>query len=269
MSAGHHHEDFAGVNAQVLDKYAKSPELRELYWRFPHVDHEHDLPYLGGYSGNGKTIYIDRHFPQWLEGELDGVKKNMNVWRYVQLHEDWEWAVMEAFRLGYGRAHAVATAAERRAVLADLGPGWWPVYSKAIEPFIKADDHEKLTKVPADLDMRPYTAPPVEKALIRRLQDAMGKPRQFTKEQVNYTDTRGGPDRRCGPVQNWPRAGVCGHYEVPAQCTIVKGYIAARGGCDKWESIDQELREHGLKQVSEQAPASPQHQDYPVMLSRS
>ena len=27
------------------------------------LDRSHDIPYLAGYSRNGKTIYIDRHMP--------------------------------------------------------------------------------------------------------------------------------------------------------------------------------------------------------------
>ena len=28
------------------------------------LDRRHDIPYLAGYSKNGKTIYIDRHMPK-------------------------------------------------------------------------------------------------------------------------------------------------------------------------------------------------------------
>ena len=28
------------------------------------LDRRHDIPYLAGYSRNGKTIYIDRHMPK-------------------------------------------------------------------------------------------------------------------------------------------------------------------------------------------------------------
>ena len=30
------------------------------------VDRKHDIPYLAGYSQNGKIIYIDRHMPQTM-----------------------------------------------------------------------------------------------------------------------------------------------------------------------------------------------------------
>ena len=30
------------------------------------LDRRYDIPYLAGYSRNGKTIYIDRHMPKWF-----------------------------------------------------------------------------------------------------------------------------------------------------------------------------------------------------------
>ena len=30
------------------------------------LDRRHDIPYLAGYSRNGKTIYIDRHMQKWF-----------------------------------------------------------------------------------------------------------------------------------------------------------------------------------------------------------
>ena len=32
--------------------------------RVKKLDRKHDIPYLAGYSQDGKTIYIDRHMPQ-------------------------------------------------------------------------------------------------------------------------------------------------------------------------------------------------------------
>jgi hypothetical protein len=32
--------------------------------RVKHLDREHDIPYLAGYSLDGNTIYFDRHMPQ-------------------------------------------------------------------------------------------------------------------------------------------------------------------------------------------------------------
>ena len=36
--------------------------------RVKKLDRAHDVPYLAGYSLDGKTIYIDRHMPRALSG---------------------------------------------------------------------------------------------------------------------------------------------------------------------------------------------------------
>jgi hypothetical protein len=36
--------------------------------RVKNFDRKHDIPYLAGYSLDGKTIYIDRHMPKSFKG---------------------------------------------------------------------------------------------------------------------------------------------------------------------------------------------------------
>lgn len=110
------------------------------------VDKSHDVPYVAGYSKDGKTIYIDRH-----------VKLNMNgtdITPFLLVHEKTEKALLDNFDLDYMQAHHVALHAEKRAVEhAGLD---WKKYSDFIDPFIKKLGHEKLDDVPKDLDLEPY-----------------------------------------------------------------------------------------------------------------
>jgi hypothetical protein len=48
------------------------------------LDRKHDIPYLAGYSKDGKTIYIDRHMPSSFR--YDG--RDIDTDRYLILHED-------------------------------------------------------------------------------------------------------------------------------------------------------------------------------------
>ena len=48
------------------------------------LDRKHDIPYLAGYSKDGKTIYIDRHMPSSFR--YDG--RDINTDRYLILHEE-------------------------------------------------------------------------------------------------------------------------------------------------------------------------------------
>jgi hypothetical protein len=113
-----------------------------------------------------------------------------------------------------------------------LGPGSWEPYSKVLEKYIKADEHEKLKKVPADLDLTPYKAEPVNKKLLAHLEQFV-HPDKISKEAANYTPD-GSPGRHCGPDAKWPN-GFCSMYREENACTLVRGYIGHRAVCKYWE----------------------------------
>jgi hypothetical protein len=49
------------VSSLMLDR-----ALDAVVRRVKNLDREHDVPYLAGYSNDGKTIYIDRHMPRTM-----------------------------------------------------------------------------------------------------------------------------------------------------------------------------------------------------------
>ena len=169
MSTGHDHVGAGSSHSSLLiDRLWKDPEISKLRHRYERLDDSYDLPYLGGYSKDGKTIYIDRHLPEMLEYTHDGKTKEFRPRQYLIDHESWEKALIDALHWGYDHAHAVATAAERRAVM--QGGLIWKSYQEAYRPYIKADEHEKLKRVPADLDLTPYLG---DHDLLARLKKAM------------------------------------------------------------------------------------------------
>ena len=174
MSAGHEHSDWVSADTGKLKRIMEDPAIQQYIWsHFGQMNCDHDLPYLAGYSKDGHTIYFDRHLPDTLSVEVDGRKWSFCPRDFIRLHEQIEKALIEVYDYEYGPAHAVANARERRAVL-ERGITWIP-YNEALEPYIKADETERLKSVPADLDMTPYLFPPVSYTLIKRMQAAMGK----------------------------------------------------------------------------------------------
>ena len=117
-----------------------------------YVDSEHDViktydvPYVAGYSEDGKHIYIDRHVKLKFNGT--------DITKYLITHETTEKALLSIFKLDYQQAHHLATHAERQAVEADGHS--WKDYEAHVEPYVKKLGHEKLDKVPKDLDLEPY-----------------------------------------------------------------------------------------------------------------
>src|SRR5258708_35564420 len=114
------------------------------------LDRKHDIPYLAGYSKDGKTIYIDRHMPSSFR--YDG--RDINTDRYLILHEEVEKTLIDQLNLHYLHAHQIATRAEEAAVRA-AGIGW-RVYDRFMQKNVKKIGDERLKKVPADLDLKPY-----------------------------------------------------------------------------------------------------------------
>jgi hypothetical protein len=118
--------------------------------RVKSLDRKHDIPYLAGYSKDGKTIYIDRHMPPTFRYE----RRDINTDRYLILHEEVEKTLIDQLNLHYLHAHQIASRAEQAAVRA-AGISWH-AYDRFMQDNVKHIGDERLTKVPADLDLKPY-----------------------------------------------------------------------------------------------------------------
>ncbi len=114
------------------------------------LDRDHDIPYLAGYSRDGRTIYIDRHVPRMFasRGRRHGVD------RFLVLHEAVEKSLLDKLGLHYQHAHQIALRAEQAAVNAE-GLSWRE-YDKFMQKFIKEAGDESLGRLPVDLDIKPY-----------------------------------------------------------------------------------------------------------------
>lgn len=118
--------------------------------RVKKLDRQHDIPYLAGYSRDGKTIYIDRHLPSGFKYR----GRNIEVIRYLILHEEVEKTLIDQLDLHYLHAHQIATRAEEAAVRA-AGISW-RAYDRFMQKYVKIDGDQRLKKVPDDLDLKPY-----------------------------------------------------------------------------------------------------------------
>ena len=118
--------------------------------RVKKLDRAHDVPYLAGYSLDGKTIYIDRHMPRAFK--LRG--RSVETDRFLILHEEVEKTLIDQLGLHYLHAHQIATRAEQAAVRA--AGITWRDYDRFMQKYVKTIGDERLTKVPKDLDLKPY-----------------------------------------------------------------------------------------------------------------
>jgi hypothetical protein len=133
------------VSSLMMDR-----ALDAIVRRAKKIDRKHDIPYLAGYSNDGKTIYIDRHMPKTMKY----AGRDVDTDRYLILHEEVEKTLIDQLNLHYLHAHQIATRAEQAAVRA-AGISW-RAYDEFMQKNVKHIGDERLTRVPADLDLKPY-----------------------------------------------------------------------------------------------------------------
>jgi hypothetical protein len=75
--------------------------VKALRRRVRRVSHDYDIPYIAGYSVDGKTIFIDRHLPRTIRWLL----KTVRVEPFLLTHEIVEKAMLDELRLHYLHAH--------------------------------------------------------------------------------------------------------------------------------------------------------------------
>jgi hypothetical protein len=152
------------VSSLMLDRALDAIEKR-----VGTIDRDHDIPYLAGYSLDGKRIYIDRHLPPTFKFR----GRDIAVDRYLLLHEEVEKTLIDQLKLHYQHAHQIATRAEEAAVRAD-GISW-RAYDRFMQQYVKTVGDERLEKVPDDLDLKPYRDEH-DYDLLRRMRDAAADP---------------------------------------------------------------------------------------------
>jgi hypothetical protein len=134
------------ISDAVLNEAVKA--LRK---RIANVDHGYDVPYIAGYSRDGRTIYIDRHLPRSFRSWS---LKRVYVAPFLVTHEVVEKALLDQLELHYLHAHQIAVRTERGAV--EAAGVSWTAYEGFMKKHEKEIEEERLENVPGDLDLTPY-----------------------------------------------------------------------------------------------------------------
>lgn len=164
MSAGHRHHKpghkIDPAHQRELEHLMENPEFVKAVSAYDREDCDHDIPYVGGSSTDGRTIFWDRHLCSVIDaGKYLISGKPQDPRPAGRVHEAIEGAIIRLMRTDYTLAHDIADVAERHAV---EHLGWsWPAYQKAWKPFIRVEEHESITNPPADLLLEPYRNTPI------------------------------------------------------------------------------------------------------------
>ena len=143
-------QDEARTRSDDISDAVMAEVVRALRRRVHKVDRTHDVPYLAGYSIDGKTIFIDRHLPRTFRYWT----RTVRVEPFLLTHEIVEKALLDALRLHYLHAHQIALRAERAAV--ESAGVSWSAYERFIKKYEKPIELEHLQRVPRTLDLTPY-----------------------------------------------------------------------------------------------------------------
>jgi hypothetical protein len=130
------------------------------------VNRNYDIPYLAGYSNDGKTIFIDRHMPKSFVYRGRRIMTD----RFLILHEAIEKALIDKFDMIYEFAHQIALRSEEAAVRAQKIS--WDAYNKFMNQHIKSVSDERIKKVPKKLDLKPYIDEE-DRALLKQMKKVM------------------------------------------------------------------------------------------------
>ncbi|MGA6968783.1 MAG: hypothetical protein WBZ51_34810 [Xanthobacteraceae bacterium] len=173
------------ISSLMLDR-----ALDAVVRRAKHLDRGHDIPYLAGYSKDGKTIYIDRHMPRTMKFR----GREIDTDRYLILHEEVEKTLIDQLNLHYLHAHQIAARAEEAAVR--VAGILWRDYDRFMQKHVKKISDERLTKVPADLDLKPYRDEH-DLDLLKRMHEAIERgvtPKGIEPEQIKRALNRHAPE---------------------------------------------------------------------------
>ncbi len=123
------------------------------------IDTRYDIKYTGGYSMDGKKVYLDEHFPKIINVDGKEVDTVESIDRHHEVTE--KWLIDDAYEYAY--AHELATKIEREYV-ESLGVNW-DDYCREVNKQLHLVYAGKAEKTPADLDLAPYFYSRDEKAL--------------------------------------------------------------------------------------------------------
>jgi hypothetical protein len=115
------------------------------------LDRSFEIPYLAGYSKDGKIIYIDKRLNPSLELS-DG--REMDIVKYLVIHESAEKHLMDTKGYKYQYAHKKATGIERESVEAD-GYSWNEYQKYALSEVQRLKKLDPESPLPSNLDNKP------------------------------------------------------------------------------------------------------------------
>jgi hypothetical protein len=138
-------DDIAYYNKKYLGKIIDYKSSSDII-----VSTDYSIKYTGGYSLDGKKIFLDKNFPKSITVKGKAVNTVDSIARHHELVEKW----MIDLGYKYAYSHRIATSVERE-FISMLGINWND-YDKYLGRHLHENYRRKLENSPLDLDLIPY-----------------------------------------------------------------------------------------------------------------
>ena len=153
MSSGHHLETpypSDDLVAQITDEVRAA--IAELIVKAKLNDDGWTLPYLAGCSEDMSEWFSDHELPETLKAG----GKTFKPRNCLPHHEIPETYCINVLKMIYKDAHGIATFLFEKPYVTEQLDLSWQSYQDAYEPYIHEDEHERVTRVPDNLELAPY-----------------------------------------------------------------------------------------------------------------
>lgn len=111
---------------------------------------KYDVPELAGYSLDGKTFYVDKHMPRFM----DYKDSKVDVYKYLLIHETVEYTLRTKLGFSYDHAHDLASICEWFQLKKDRVD--YATYNSFCQKYIEMTESEAKRNIPPDLE-NPWT----------------------------------------------------------------------------------------------------------------
>lgn len=269
MSAGHGHSRANLKHPNELKTLLAEGGAPELMRRFQHLDVDHDIPDLAGYSVDGTTRYLDKDFfhalidPEVAKqngvGEIDTGLSPDDTVECILEHEAVEKVLLDSDNPidTYLEAHEYATCAEHEMVRKKGGK---PIqYERGLKDAIAFCQGKDPANPPPELACAPLLDDPDKDDLrdlkaLRKLgvEDAF----KVSKASVDYSKSTG--EDQCAGCRNWQED----RGAELSRCAVVAGRVRHDRWCRRYQQMEQtDGQGNGIQGGGSQGGAEPQDQE--------
>ena len=123
------------------------------------INTDYSIKYTGGYSVDGKRIFLDKNFPKLVLVNTKIIDTVESIAKHHEVTEKW----LVDFGHSYAYSHKLATSIEKEFIKL-LGVNW-KNYDREVGKHLHENYNRKLENTPLDLDLLPYIESKDSKAL--------------------------------------------------------------------------------------------------------